>query len=101
MFVVVKSLDVNVVQSIASLPVTLKDIETDVDGEATAARVNVGGVVSAIVTETEAGDPETAVCALPAVSATEKLELLVKVEVRGVPTTAVDSALMVQTFDDV
>jgi hypothetical protein len=53
------------------------------------------------VTTTDAGDPDTAVCVLPAVSATEKLELLVKVEVRGVPTTAVDSALIVQTVDDV
>jgi hypothetical protein len=101
MFVVVKSPDVNVEQSIASLPVTVKAIDALVDVEATAARVNVGGVVSAMVTETEAGDPDTAVCALPAVSATEKLEFLVNVEVRGVPTTAVDSALIVQTVDEV
>lgn len=101
MFVVAKSLDDNVEQSIASLPVTVKAIEELVEVDAIAARVRVGGVVSAIVTTTDAGDPETAVCVLPAVSATEKLELLVKVEVRGVPTTAVDSALIVQTVDDV
>jgi hypothetical protein len=35
------------------------------------------------------------------VSVIEKLELLVNVEVRGVPTTAVDSALIVHTVDDV
>jgi hypothetical protein len=101
MFAVVKSLDDKVEQSIASLPVTVKAIEELVDVDAITARVSVGGVESAIVTATDAGDPDTDVCALPAVSATEKLELLVKVEVRGVPTTAVDSALMVQTFDDV
>jgi hypothetical protein len=101
MFVVAKSLDDNVEQSIASLPVTVKAIEELVEVDAIAARVRVGGVVSAIVTTTDAGDPDTAVCVLPAVSATEKLELLVKVEVRGVPTTAVDSALIVQTVDDV
>jgi hypothetical protein len=101
MFVVAKSLDDNVEQSITSLPVTVKAIEELVEVDAIAARVRVGGVVSAIVTTTDAGDPETAVCVLPAVSATEKLELLVKVEVRGVPTTAVDSALIVQTVDDV
>ena len=58
----------------------------------------VGGVVSAIVTATEAGDPVNAVCTFPAVSATEKLELRVRVDVRGVPGVAVDVAVMVQTF---
>lgn len=101
MFVVVKSLDVSVVQSIASFPVTEKEIVDVVDVELIAANVNVGGVVSAIVTLTDAGDPDTAVCALPAVSATEKLELRVSVDVRGVPATAVDTALMVQTVEEV
>ena len=34
-------------------------------------------------------------------SDTEKLEFLVKVDVRGVPATAVDTALIVQIFDEV
>jgi hypothetical protein len=35
------------------------------------------------------------------VSDTEKLEFLVKVDVRGVPATAVDTALIVHTDDEV
>jgi hypothetical protein len=61
MFVAVKSVDDNVEQSIASLPVTVKAIEELVDVDEIAARVRVGAVVSAIVTATDAGDPDTAV----------------------------------------
>lgn len=45
--VVVKSLEVSVVQSMASLPVTRNEIAEVVDVVETAERVTVGGVVSA------------------------------------------------------
>ena len=100
-FVNVRSAAVNVVQSIASLPVTVKEIDADVEVAADLAKVRAGGVVSGIVTATEAGEPDTAVCALPAVSATENPAARVRTDVRGVPATAVDVALMVHTVADV
>jgi hypothetical protein len=100
--VVTKSLEVNVVQSIASLPATVNEIFAEFDVADDLARVSVGGVESAIVTLTEAGEPATAVCALPAVSATEKLEALVSVELTDAPpAVAVDVAVIVQTVEDV
>ena len=61
MLVSVKSLDVSVVQSIASLPATVNEIVAEDDVAAERASVRVGGVVSAMVTLTDAGDPDTAV----------------------------------------
>ena len=101
MFVNVKSEEVKVVQSIASLPVTVKEIDADVEVAADLANVSVGGVVSGIVTAMDAGEPDTAVCALPAVSATENPAARVRTDVRGVPATAVEVALMVHTVADV
>jgi hypothetical protein len=60
-FVVEKSAEVRVVQSIGSFPMTVKLIDAEDDEAAERAKVNVGGVVSAgagMVTTTVAGDPE-------------------------------------------
>ena len=52
MFVSVKSDDVKVAQLMASLPVTVKEIDAEVDVAADRANVRVGGVVSATETVT-------------------------------------------------
>jgi hypothetical protein len=53
------------------------------------------------VTSTLAGDPTTAVWALPATSATEKVPARVSVLVSRSPTVALDVTAIVQTADDV
>ena len=93
----------NVEHVIASLPVTVKLIDTDDDVALTTANVTVGAVESeASVTVTDLGDPVNVVWALPAVSVIENDPAAVNVDtVAPPPGIADDVAFTVHTVDDV
>lgn len=99
-FVKMKSLAVTVAQSMASSAVSANEADVLLTIELTAAKVSTGAVTSAIVTTTDAGEPDAmTVRLLPYASATEKPAEARRLDVPDEPGDTDELAVIVHRVD--